>query len=216
MEIKFYSSSSSTELRALIALINHLLGETSIAPLLNELGNEPQYGVDHEGGKPKESEPEPEIDAAVAYVKPAAILKETDIHGLPWDERIHAGSKALNSDGSWRGKRNVDAELVAEVTAELRRAEPIIGVDPALTNPAMTLAAAEQVTILPPVPPIPVPVLTKPSFLDAVTANMEALKRPDWSEAQSTALINSLGFSTLGALQSSPELIPVFLEGLPK
>lgn len=43
-----------------------------------------------------------------------------DASGLPWDERIHAGTRALNKDGTWRTKRNVDPTLLQAVEAELR------------------------------------------------------------------------------------------------
>lgn len=43
----------------------------------------------------------------------------TDKNGLPWDERIHAGTKALNGDGTWKKRRGV-----AAVTAELTGAAP--------------------------------------------------------------------------------------------
>lgn len=52
----------------------------------------------------------------------------TDSTGTPWDERIHASSKALNSDGTWRTRRKPkdmdDAEwvvLVESVKVELDR-----------------------------------------------------------------------------------------------
>jgi hypothetical protein len=44
----------------------------------------------------------------------------TDKNGLPWDARIHASSKTMNADGSWRGRRNTDAHIIASVEAELR------------------------------------------------------------------------------------------------
>lgn len=47
---------------------------------------------------------------------------ELDAKGLPWDERIHAGSKAKIADGSWRMKKQVSADLVTQVEAELRAA----------------------------------------------------------------------------------------------
>lgn len=47
-----------------------------------------------------------------------------DSTGLVWDERIHASSKALNADGTWRTKRGVDKALVTEVEAELRGSDP--------------------------------------------------------------------------------------------
>jgi hypothetical protein len=43
-----------------------------------------------------------------------------DSANFPWDARIHAKSKALNADGTWRKRRNIDANLVASVEAELR------------------------------------------------------------------------------------------------
>jgi hypothetical protein len=46
-----------------------------------------------------------------------------DGKGLPWDARIHAGSKTQNADGSWRQRRNLnDPALVTRVEAELRSA----------------------------------------------------------------------------------------------
>ena len=53
----------------------------------------------------------------------AASPSSLDKNGIPWDGRIHASSKALVADGSWRAKRNVDPALVATVTAELRGAQ---------------------------------------------------------------------------------------------
>lgn len=41
-----------------------------------------------------------------------------DAEGYPWDERIHASSRATVADGTWRKKRGVDDALVAEVRAE--------------------------------------------------------------------------------------------------
>ena len=41
-----------------------------------------------------------------------------DANNTPHDERIHAGSKALNADGTWRKKRSVSDELIRSVEAE--------------------------------------------------------------------------------------------------
>ena len=49
---------------------------------------------------------------------PAARAAPTvDANNMPHDERIHAGSKALNADGTWRKKRGVSDELVRRVEA---------------------------------------------------------------------------------------------------
>lgn len=59
-------------------------------------------------------QPEPQDDEPTNDAPPA-----TDKNGLPWDERIHAGTKALNADGTWKKRRGVDDATVAAVTAEL-------------------------------------------------------------------------------------------------
>lgn len=47
-----------------------------------------------------------------------------DSSGLPWDERIHSlsgdGSRPQNANGTWRRKRGVADDLVAQVESELR------------------------------------------------------------------------------------------------
>lgn len=44
-----------------------------------------------------------------------------DSSGLPWDARIHSGSKSVKaSDGTWTKRKGVADTLVASVTAELR------------------------------------------------------------------------------------------------
>ena len=64
-------------------------------------------------------QPEPQDDEPTNDTPPA-----TDKNGLPWDERIHAGTKALNADGTWKKRCGVDDATVATVTAELTGATP--------------------------------------------------------------------------------------------
>ena len=47
-------------------------------------------------------------------------LGELDAAGLPWDERIHAKTRAKKVNGHWRGRRNLDAGTLESVTAEIR------------------------------------------------------------------------------------------------
>lgn len=56
---------------------------------------------------------EPTVDAATAGAP------DFDSAGYPWDERIHAGSRATVADGTWRKKRGVSPEEVAAVEATL-------------------------------------------------------------------------------------------------
>ncbi len=99
--------------------------------------------------------------AAPQTVSPASGV-ELDKHGLPWDNRIHAGTKRKNADGSWTAKRGVDPALVSAVEAELRQvmgAAPATPLAPAVPAPPPTapiapvVASAPQVTA-PPVPAV--------------------------------------------------------------
>lgn len=49
-----------------------------------------------------------------------AVAPEVDANGVRYDERIHAPSRSLNADGTWRAKRKVSPDLVAQVLAEQR------------------------------------------------------------------------------------------------
>ncbi len=44
---------------------------------------------------------------------------EFDKRGMPWDERIHASSKSINADGTWRNKRGIDKDTLEAVEKEL-------------------------------------------------------------------------------------------------
>lgn len=117
------------------------------------------------------------VEDQIAPTPPDA--PERDSRGLPWHADIHASSKALNADGTWRTKRGVDKALVASVEAELRTAAtPFEGVNddpdelervedevkellataPAIVPPppppaARGVALPETVTLPPPAPP---------------------------------------------------------------
>lgn len=81
--------------------------------------------------------------APVALPSPAGAA-QLDAHGLPWDARIHAKTKTMNADGTWRRFRGVQDALVAEVEAQLRASM-------AATVPA----AAALPPAAPPLPPAP-------------------------------------------------------------
>ena len=56
----------------------------------------------------------------VFVMPPQAPGIEVDASGMPWDNRIHSGSRAKVADGSWRQKRNLDPNVLAQVEGELR------------------------------------------------------------------------------------------------
>lgn len=79
---------------------------------------------------------------------------ELDKNGIPWDERIHAGTKRKNADGSWSLKKGVDKELAAEVIAAYQEsAEPVVEQKPAPTPPGKSVPTKPAPT--PPGKPVP-------------------------------------------------------------
>lgn len=75
-----------------------------------------------------------------------------DKAGLPWNEQIHASSKAVNQDGTWRYKRGVDKALIDQVEAELRGAPAAPAPEAPPAPPAPPAAPAAQ-DVPPPPPP---------------------------------------------------------------
>ena len=67
---------------------------------------------------------------------------ELDKNGIPWDERIHAGTKRKNADGTWSLKKGVDKELAAQIIAEYQS-----------TTPTAPSAPAAPSAPTPPAPP---------------------------------------------------------------
>jgi len=100
------------------------------------LENRLDAAVANAGGIPKETIPEAEMDA----------------EGLPWDVRIHSSSRALNVDGTWRVKRNLDKDVLAKVRAELL-ATAVPEAPP--SDPAVFATPPPPETTGPPAPPAP-------------------------------------------------------------
>lgn len=89
--------------------------------------------------------------APAAQVTPQQIANaEVDAEGLPWDGRIHAGTKTKTQKGIWTQKKGVDEAVRDAVVAELRQQYPAAA--PAAT---VTAPAAPQVAMS--VPAISVP-----------------------------------------------------------
>ena len=80
---------------------------------------------------------------------------ELDKNGIPWDERIHAGTKRKNADGTWSLKKGVDKELAAQIIAEYQSATP--------TAPATPSKPSAPAAPSAPTPPSPPSAPSKPS-----------------------------------------------------
>lgn len=113
---------------------------------------------------------------------------DLDKHGLPWDGRIHAGTKRKNADGSWTAKRGVDPTLVAGVEAELRQvmgapvAAPLapaaaFPVQPAapVTIPTAGVASSAVAAPVPPTAPAAPVAPVPPAPLGEVPADARAM-----------------------------------------
>jgi hypothetical protein len=172
------------------------------------------------------SVPAPPSTAPVALAAPStsAPSGDLDVHGLPWDERIHAGTKAKNADGSWRQRRGLnDPALVARVEAETRARgavrqaiegspemmEVVQGVGQmfAASVPPPPVAT---VAVTPPAPAAP-DALTYDGFLAWVTPKMMDGSTPFDKVA---AALSASGVSSLQELRDNPAAIPAVYQAL--
>jgi hypothetical protein len=137
-----------------VSLATHLVPHTNtqVSP---ELTDSPKPDA------PGASSDQP-AESAVAQDEPNTSPPEVDSNGLPWDERIHSSSKALNADRTWRYKRGGDLEERKAVEEELRASltpataddqmDALVGgaIDEALRSYAEQLQADDE----PPAPPV--------------------------------------------------------------
>ena len=77
---------------------------------------------------------------------------ERDSRGVPWDERIHSATKAVNKDGSWRTRRGVEPSLVDTIEKQTLAVEvpqrvsvPVTPQQPIVTPPVVAVPAASRV-----------------------------------------------------------------------
>ena len=176
-----FGSHGSAALDADAAKLNAIFGQGAAGPTLADVGLAPAaaFGVPPAplaGSIPAIAAastvaPPPPANTAPTTTTPGAASSaagvELDAKGLPWDARIHAGTKRKNADGSWTAKRGVDPALVAQVEAELRQ---VMGAAPAAplaqgVAPVPTPASVAASTIAPSVPTgaVPLPVAPPPA-----------------------------------------------------
>lgn len=109
--------------------------------------------------------PPPSAASAVPSPPPAAVtpgpVGAVDAKGLPWDERIHASSRAKIADGSWRMKRGVQSHVIEAVEAELRAQS----MQPGTIADPVACAAALPAVPPPPAAPAPAPLPPGPPAL---------------------------------------------------
>lgn len=135
---------------------------------------------------------------------------DVDSRGLPWDERIHAGTKATNADGSWRNKRGVDKALLEAVETELSGSRPIplpdapvataSGADVAGGASEVPLppapAAEEAAGTIPDAPAAPTPA-DAPTFKDAMAIVTTRQREGTLTQVQVSEAAQALGLSSV-------------------
>ena len=202
MEIKFSSHEDQNTLEALAQLIQTLISESN--PRIGDLHDATDEYSETEGcvlSTPVDEPPaqlelpleavdeppvqfEPPLDHRIIGTLEQVVL---DSAGLPWDAEIHASSKALNSNGQWKKRRNVKQAKVEEVEA---------AIDPATVGFGVP-ATAET--------------LTWPVFLQTVM-NARMAEKVDHVQCEDLAIeLGVTGFSNMG---SRPDLFAQFLSEL--
>ncbi len=170
-----------------------------------DLGLEPPVEVKQEIAKSEgfvPPAPEPESDAAVVFAAPTpeAVVTPTpeadtglDKNGLPWDTRIHAGTKTKLVTGEWKNKRGIDKDLLASVEAELKGAAP----EP--VDIQVHAASAPHDKVVTPAPTGAV--ATFPDLMTAITAR-------GLEPAIVNGAVQAVGLASLPLLATRPDLIP--------
>ena len=201
-----------TELKATAAYLTALAGPSDKCAC-DEPNRDRPVGIDaardEAGLEPatvfRQEPPVPvELTDVVTQVLPDGHL---DSEGLPWDARIHASTKALVADGSWRKKRGVDDATVAQVTAELKVAS---SVPPAPAPIPVSLPVPPPPTV----PPVPAntPAAPQPlTFAQILPRISAALLAGTLDVSKVAEACQSVGIPALPALAGMPHLIPQVL-----
>lgn len=124
---------------------------------------------------------------------------ETDTDGLPWDARIHAGTKNKNADGRWKAKKGInDPALVERVKAELRQ---VMGTAPA---PVAAPMPAPAVTVNAPAVPTP----NIDTFVALVGRAAAAMNAGKITQDEVNAIAARWGVVSLPLAANRPDLVP--------
>lgn len=157
----------------------------------------------------------PEMQAEAAAIADMMTPK-VDSEGLPWDQRIHAASRAINADGTWRQRRNVDQELLEQVRAELRQtmgaSAPLVPPPPQMVpvppapevdGPISPVSLSNDAVVAPPPPPL------NPTGYVTLLTRLATDKANGVLSAEAVdAAVGSLGLPSLAALVARPDLVP--------
>lgn len=131
-----------------------------------------------------------------------------DKSGLPWDERIHASSKALTADGCWRKKRGVSDALVAEVESQLKQLMAIPSPATTIPNPPVIVATSGLGVVPPPPPPIVDQKEARAAFIHLVGRVSKAIGEKIITNEEVQAICVKRGIPSLQLVVNRFDLLP--------
>jgi hypothetical protein len=198
------------------------IAQTTDEPSASEAfeGNQAEYLAVH-------APEEPDAASAFGGAPTPASDVERDSAGIPYDARIHSGTKGVNKDGTWARRRNTPDDLFNSVMAELKAAntQRTLGAATALIPPPpSSVPAPPPATAAPSAPPVapaassPVPAgLIDPN---SATAFPDLMKEVTKAQAAGKItpdgvnnLLISLGLEPkITSLLANKALIPAFQE----
>lgn len=173
--------------------------------------------------------PVPAAPPAVVHMAAAAPTThvsgaEVDIHGMPWDGRIHSESRAKLADGSWRRRRNTPDEVVTQVEAELRAAMGGAPAPLAPPAPASSAPASAPIPSAPPVPAAPTaaapsaPVTggswTFPAVVQAVNQRVQAGKLANDGLNAALVIVGLQAGQLVKLAGATPETLAAFMQAI--
>ena len=134
---------------------------------------------------------------AVAAPPPSSPAPSVDGAGLPWDHRIHSSARSFVADGTWRPRRGVSPEQVAEVKAELAAAMAVPTSAPVAVTSTQQVGAA----IVPP-PPAAV------TFVGLMQRVSAAVNSGRMTQEQVVKAVQAVGLPSLPMLAARQDLVP--------
>lgn len=200
----------------LTAIANVLNGQLDVKPALQRPIESAKADVEKKWVAPESEQQQiPMFEQPAAQpnlpVPPVSIAPKQDSEdasvdstGLPWDERIHSSTKALNKDGTWKKRRGVPELTVDKVEAELRG----VAVDdtPAPAMPQLPPLPQQQATppAMPQLPPIP---QQTRDFNNALTRIQSGFKDGKMNANTIKEISEALGVSSITDINGNEDLV---------
>jgi hypothetical protein len=161
----------------------------------------------------KAIEPAP---AAGPVLVPSPMDDRLDKNGIPWDERIHASSRAKTTDGCWRKKRGVEDATVTQVEAELKALMglPVVAAPCKVCNSTAPghvtggVACISPTVAIPPPPPVASVVEDRQAYVTLISKASAAIGAKKLTAEQLAAAVIAAGVPSLPLLANRLDLVP--------